>query len=50
MNMSEAASVNRSYVDKLSHTDVLLGRGVGINRRPGNIYFRDVVSQEVVSA
>ncbi|KAK1744371.1 hypothetical protein QTG54_004907 [Skeletonema marinoi] len=33
--------------DKLTHTDVLLGRGVGTNRRAGNIYFREVVSQHV---
>lgn len=45
--MMSESSANRSYIDKPSHNDVLLGRGVGINRRPGNIYFRDVVSQQV---
>eukprot|EP00986_Skeletonema_menzelii_P009726 scaffold4498_cov146-Skeletonema_menzelii.AAC.2 len=41
--------MNESSVstDMPSHTDVFLGRGVGINRRPGNIYFGDVVSQHV---
>ena len=32
-----------------SSYDVLLGRGVGTNRRAGNIYCREVVSQHVVS-
>jgi hypothetical protein len=45
--MSES-TVSKSYTDdKPNHTDVLLGRGVGISRRPGNVYFRDFVSQHV---
>merc|ERR1712232_958919 len=27
------------------HTDVLLGRGAGVNKHPGNKYFRDIVKQ-----
>ena len=38
-----------NYIDTLRHTDVLLGRGVGTNRRAGNIYFREVVNKHVVS-
>mmetsp|Transcript_3084 Transcript_3084/g.4741 ORF Transcript_3084/g.4741 Transcript_3084/m.4741 type:complete len:274 (-) Transcript_3084:134-955(-) len=44
--MSES-SISSDCIDKLTHTDVLLGRGVGTNRRAGNIYFREVVSQHV---
>lgn len=45
MNMM---SINDSYfVDKPTHTDVLLGRGVGTNRHSGNTNFRDIVSQRI---
>lgn len=36
-------------IDKPTHTDVCLGRGVGTNRHAGNTYFRGIVSQHVVS-
>lgn len=45
MNMM---SINDSdFVDKPTHTDVLLGRGVGTNRHSGNTNFRDIVSQRI---
>lgn len=31
-------------------TDVLLGRGVSTNRHPGNVNFRSIVSEHVVSS
>jgi len=45
--MSGSSSINSDCIIKLTHTDVLLGRGVGTNRRAGNTYFREVVSQHV---
>ena len=48
-NESPASRSNYIIIDRPGHTDVLLGRGVGVNRSPGNIYFREVVSQHVVS-
>jgi len=41
------STISRYYIDTLWHTDVLLGRGVGTNRRAGNVYFREIVSQHV---
>jgi len=41
------SSPSSYYIETFRHTDVLLGRGVGINRRAGNVYFREVVSQHV---
>jgi hypothetical protein len=38
------------FVDNPTDTDVLLGRGVGINRHVGNTNFRQMVSQWVVSS
>jgi len=47
MNMM---SINDSdFVDKPTHTDVLLGRGVGTNRHSGNTNFRDIVSQRITA-
>ena len=40
---------NNDFVDKPTHTDVLLGRGVGTNRHAGNTNFRDIVAQWIVS-
>ncbi|KAK1740188.1 hypothetical protein QTG54_009138 [Skeletonema marinoi] len=45
--MSGSSSINSDCIIKLTHTDVLLGRGVGTNRRAGNTYFREVVNQHV---
>ena len=43
-------SINDSdFVDKPTHTDVLLGRGVGTNRHSGNTHFRDIVSQRITA-
>ena len=39
-----------NFVIKPTHTDVLLGRGVGTNRHAGNTKFRHIVSQYVVSS
>ena len=55
-NMSIETSVgsvnlfNSDFIDKPTHTDVLLGRGVGTNRHAGNTNFRLIVSQFVVSS
>jgi hypothetical protein len=49
MSMSESSSISSYSIEVLTHTDVLLGRGVGTNRRSGNMYFRKVVNQHVVS-
>ena len=55
-NMSIETSVgsvnlfNSDFIDKPTHTDVLLGRGVGTNRHTGNTNFRLIVSQFVVSS
>jgi len=46
--MSIADSVgSTNFVIKPTHTDVLLGRGVGTNRHAGNTKFRHIVSQYV---
>ncbi len=41
---------SNDFVHKPTHTDVLLGRGVGTNRHAGNINFREIVTQWIVSA
>jgi hypothetical protein len=41
---------SNGFVHKPTHTDVLLGRGVGTNRHAGNINFREIVAQWIVSA
>ncbi len=42
---------SNDFVHKPTHTDVLLGRrGVGTNRHAGNINFREIVAQWIVSA
>ncbi len=49
--MSIADSVeSTNFVIKPTHTDVLLGRGVGTNRHAGNTNLRRIVSQYVVSS
>ena len=52
MNMMSIGDSVRSvnFVVKPTHNDVLLGRGVGTNRHAGNINFRQLVSQYVVSS
>jgi len=46
--MNTADSVESSnFVVKPTHTDVLLGRGVGTNRHTGNTNFRHIVSKYV---
>mmetsp|Transcript_12110 Transcript_12110/g.24363 ORF Transcript_12110/g.24363 Transcript_12110/m.24363 type:complete len:264 (-) Transcript_12110:103-894(-) len=42
-----SVNVNRNSVLKPTHTDVLLGRGVGTNRHAGNTNFRQMVSKYV---
>ena len=44
---SNGAQLN--LTDRPNDTDVLLGRGMGINRHLGNEYFRAIVSQHAVS-
>ena len=44
---SNGAQLN--LTDRPNDTDVLLGRGMGINRHPGNENFRAIVSQQAVS-
>ena len=41
---------SNDFVHKPTHTDVLLGRGVGTNRHAGNINFREIVAKRIVSA
>ena len=50
MNMKNIQKIDNNTSIMCEHTDVLLGRGVGTNRRAGNIYFREVVNQHVVSS
>ena len=50
MNMSIGDSVGSvHFFVKPTQNDVLLGRGVKTNRHEGNINFRHLVSQHVVS-
>ena len=49
MNIADSVE-STNFVIKPTHTDVLLGRGVGTNRHAGNTNFRHIVSQHVVSS
>jgi hypothetical protein len=42
-------STQLKLANRPNDTDVLLGRGLGINRHPGNANFRAIVSQHAVS-
>ena len=49
MNDSYGISLPCSNIEKPSSLDVLLGRGVGVNRHTGNERFRNVVQSKQVS-
>jgi hypothetical protein len=42
-------SSDEGIIREPTDNDVLLGRGVSTNRHPGNVNFRNIVSQHVVS-
>ena len=44
-----AVACREDVISEPTDTDVLLGRGVSTNRHPGNVNFRGIVGEHVVS-